>query len=90
MKFCTAKAGNYIFKQGDPSFSYYVILEGHCKVYIDDAFKKILDPGASFGDLGIIYNAPRSASIYAETDCLFAELNSKAFKKVINDLNSMS
>jgi CRP-like cAMP-binding protein len=35
MKYCTAKKGDYIFKQGDPSFSYYIILEGKCSVHID-------------------------------------------------------
>lgn len=48
-----------------------------------------MEKGSSFGDLGIIYNAPRSASIFAETECLFAELNSKTFRKIINDLNSI-
>jgi CRP-like cAMP-binding protein len=42
MRFCEAKAGEFIFKQGDPSFSYYIILQGQCKVIIDDDFKKIL------------------------------------------------
>lgn len=65
MRFCKASAGTYIFKQGDPSFSYYVILEGKCSVFIDNEMKRSLEPGTSFGDLGIIYNAPRSASILA-------------------------
>jgi CRP-like cAMP-binding protein len=42
MKFCVAKKGDHIFNQGDPSFSYYVIMEGQCKVYIDNQYKKML------------------------------------------------
>ena len=26
MRYCKAEKGSYIFKQGDPSFSYYIIL----------------------------------------------------------------
>ncbi len=32
MKPCTAARSNYIFKQGDKSGSYYIILEGVCQV----------------------------------------------------------
>lgn len=63
IRLCTAIVGCNIFKQGDPSFSYYIIIEGRCSVYIDNQYKKLLGPGQSFGDLGIVYNAPRSASI---------------------------
>ena len=31
--------------------------------------KRTLTYGDSFGDLGIVYNAPRSASVLALTDC---------------------
>lgn len=89
MKCCKATKGDFIFKQGNPSFSYYVIIEGRCSVHIDGEVKKYLDSGTSFGDLGIIYNAPRSASIFAETDCVLAELNARTFRRILNDLNSI-
>ena len=69
---CTASKNTYIFKQSDQSFSYYIILEGECRVDINDKPKKRLVMGDSFGDLGIIYSAPRSASIYALEDCILA------------------
>ena len=64
MQYCTAAKNTYIFKQGDPSFSYYIILSGKCRVEINGKPKRTLTFGDSFGDLGIVYNAPRSASIY--------------------------
>jgi cGMP-dependent protein kinase len=69
MKPCMAIRNNYIFKQGDKSGSYYIILEGVCQVEINSEKKRTLTYGDSFGDLGIIYNAPRSASVLALTDC---------------------
>lgn len=44
--------------------------------------------GDSFGDLGIVYSAPRSASVLALSKCYFVEMNRKVFKKVMEDLNS--
>ena len=72
MKMCKTDPNTYIFKQSDPSFSYYVILEGQCRVQINKIKKKRLIPGDSFGDLGIVYSAPRSASIFSEGECLLA------------------
>lgn len=51
--------------------------------------KRKLGFGDSFGDLGIIYNAPRSASIFADSYCLFAELNQSSFKKITEEINQM-
>lgn len=64
MRYCKSTAESYIFKQGNPSWSYYVILKGECLVEINEERKKVLVSGQTFGDLGIIYYAPRSASIY--------------------------
>ena len=69
MKSCIAYKKTYIFKQGDSSAAYYIILEGVCHVEINSEKKRTLAFGDSFGDLGIIYNAPRSASVFAVTDC---------------------
>ena len=44
--------------------------------------------GDSFGDLGIVYSAPRSASVLTLSKCYFVEMNRKVFKKVMEDINS--
>lgn len=45
--------------------------------------------GDSFGDLGIIYSAPRSASVYTLTECCLVEIGRSVFKKVMDDINSI-
>lgn len=72
MRYCKTQKQSYIFKQGDPSWSYYVIVKGECNVEINGQKKKMLIEGQTFGDLGIIYYAPRSASIYSENECILA------------------
>ena len=69
MKCCSSSRDTYIFNQGDKSGSYYIILEGVCQVEINGEKKRTLTYGDSFGDLGIIYSAPRSASVKSLTDC---------------------
>lgn len=89
MKPCQALRNNYVFRQGDKSGSYYIILEGVCQVEINGEKRKTLTYGDSFGDLGIIYNAPRSASVLALTDCELVEINRGIFKKVMDDINQL-
>ena len=84
---CMALRSNYVFRQGDKSGSYYIILEGVCQVEINGEKKRTLTYGDSFGDLGIIYNAPRSASVLALTDCELAEINRGIFLKVMEEIN---
>ena len=87
MKPCVANRNSYIFKQGDKSGAYYIILEGVCQVEINGEKKRTLTYGDSFGDLGIVYNAPRSASVLALTDCDFVLISRQIFKKVMDDIN---
>lgn len=89
MKPCTANRNSYIFKQGDKSGAYYIILEGVCQVEINGEKKRTLTYGDSFGDLGIVYNAPRSASVQAVTDCELVLITRSTFKKVMDDLNQL-
>ena len=87
MKPCLAHRNSYIFKQGDKSGAYYIILEGVCQIEINGEKKRTLTYGDSFGDLGIVYNAPRSASVLALTECELVLISRQIFKKVMNDIN---
>ncbi len=85
---CKADQRVYIFKQGDPSGAYYILLDGECSIEINGEERKVLSFGETFGDLGIIYNAPRSASILALTECYLVQVRRMSFKKVMRDIAS--
>ncbi len=48
---------------------------------------KIISFGETFGDLGIIYNSPRSASVFALEKCHLVKMSRKAFKQVMKDIS---
>ena len=55
---------------GDPTDSLYIVLSGRLKVMMSDAEGKeviltILGPGEFFGEMGLIDDEPRSASVVA-------------------------
>lgn len=64
-------AGAVIFKEGDASDSLYLVVEGSIEIYREhneDGERETLatlEPGTSFGELGILENTDRSASARA-------------------------
>jgi cAMP-dependent protein kinase regulator len=46
---------------------------------------KTYQPGESFGELALLYNAPRAASIQAKTDCLLWALDRQTFNHIVKD-----
>ena len=68
------KKNKLIINQGDETNSLYVLLEGELKVYTEDDNGKeltvrILRAGDSFGELALLGEFPRSASVMTMTDC---------------------
>lgn len=70
--------GDTVIKQGDDGEVLFCVDSGklHChrKMNADDAepgtFLKAYGPGESFGELALLYNAPRAATIIAEEDSI--------------------
>lgn len=65
MFYCTVPDGQFVFKQGDEGTTYFMIERGQCQIIINGDLKKTLKSGEAFGELALLYNAPRSASVKA-------------------------
>lgn len=91
------KEGENIIRYGDVGSTYYVLAKGNVKVFVykkdtdpNDpeldqkiAFTKVMEKGAGFGEIALIYNDKRSASIQAIDDCTTYVLDGKIFKTII-------
>lgn len=85
MKLCGVQNNQYVFKQGDPATAFFIVQEGSLQVEINGQPKKILRKGEYFGELALIYMAPRSASIKALSPCLLWYLTRQDFKKTLEN-----
>jgi CRP/FNR family transcriptional regulator, cyclic AMP receptor protein len=62
------KAGETIFKEGDPATEFYVIQSGRVGIQLGNRLLDILETNDSFGEMALIDPAPRSATAIATTD----------------------
>jgi hypothetical protein len=63
IKFQTYQPNEIIFSQGDFGSSLFIIDKGEVEVLIDGKVIRKLTSGQIFGELGLLFNSPRSATI---------------------------
>jgi len=87
-------AGQILFEQGDAADSAYVILEGAASVLISTPSGKLkvadLGKNAIVGEMGIILDAPRSATIIANQDVVALRIKKDVFLDMIREFPQMS
>lgn len=88
-----AANGDYVIKQGGVGDYFYVVETGTLDIYISKNGAppiKVGDygPGASFGELALMYNAPRAATIMATSDCILWALDRITFRKILMENTS--
>jgi MFS family permease len=67
-------AGGEVFRQGDPGDRFYVIEEGDADVVGDGRVVSTLGPGECFGEIALLRDTPRTATVRARTPLRLASL----------------
>eukprot|EP00356_Strombidium_inclinatum_P016573 CAMPEP_0170494834 /NCGR_PEP_ID=MMETSP0208-20121228/14861_1 /TAXON_ID=197538 /ORGANISM="Strombidium inclinatum, Strain S3" /LENGTH=417 /DNA_ID=CAMNT_0010770937 /DNA_START=22 /DNA_END=1272 /DNA_ORIENTATION=- len=80
-----------VIKEGDEGDCLYVVASGtlSCtKVFkgnTEPTFLKKYQPSEAFGELALLYNAPRAASITSDEECLLYALDRQTFNHIVKD-----
>ena len=90
MSLCKVKEGSTLFTQGSIGNYWYIVHEGKFSLYIDDVLKKELKRGDSFGEYALMNNAPRSATVKADTDCEVWVMKREVFRKILDFLFTLN
>ena len=77
----TYPAGSTVFRQGDPADSAFFIRSGEVEVIDEDSgsILRSLGPGEYFGEIALIADAPRSATIRTVSQVELAVLGKRNF-----------
>jgi CRP-like cAMP-binding protein len=75
---CVA-AGDDVFRRGDPGDRFYVIGEGEVAVAPDGRPPATLGPGAYFGEIALLREVPRTATVTARTEVELYALEGDVF-----------
>lgn len=78
-----ASEGDIIIQQGDSGELFYILEEGTCEIFINDESLGYVEAGSSFGDLALMYNCPRAATIRAVTYCTLWTLDRVFFRQAM-------
>lgn len=71
------KRNSVIIHQGDDTNTMFILIQGNMRVYVEDEQGKqltvrMLNPGDSFGEVALVGEFPRTASVATQTDCVVA------------------
>ncbi|HLZ32327.1 MAG TPA: cyclic nucleotide-binding and patatin-like phospholipase domain-containing protein [Chloroflexota bacterium] len=82
-------AGQTLFQQGDPSDALYVVTHGSVEVVVLDqqGARRVVDVlgrGAFLGEMGVLLNEPRTATVRARRDAELIRIPHEAFERAIS------
>lgn len=82
------EAGGFLMKQGDDGDYFYIVEQGDAQIFInmpDGSQKMVMEcsPGDSFGELALMYNAPRAATIKATSALKCWGIDQDSFKTTL-------
>ena len=80
----TSSSGSFAMKEGEYGTKLYILESGKVEVTIGGKFIREMGPGSLFGELALIYDAPRSASIMCTSDCVFWVLSRSNYQGILN------
>jgi CRP-like cAMP-binding protein len=90
MKERTFKAGDHVTTEGQAGVGFFVIADGEAKVTIGGAERRRLGPGDYFGEVALLNESARTATIVAETDLRCFGLTSWEFRPLVETHGSIA
>lgn len=84
----TVTRGTVVVRQGDPGDALFIIEEGRCEVVVQESpghsvTVAFLGPGDFFGEMALVSEEPRSATVRALEDCRLLVLDRKTLYEML-------
>jgi len=83
-------AGSAIASEGKGGVGFFVIEDGEARVSVGGDERRTLGPGDYFGEVALLTDSPRTATIKAETDLRCYGMTSWDFKPLVESHSSIA
>ncbi|XP_059615499.1 cAMP-dependent protein kinase type II regulatory subunit isoform X1 [Phlebotomus argentipes] len=77
------RTDEYIIRQGDDGDNFYVIESGKYRAFVGETLIHTYDNSGSFGELALLYNMPRAATIQAATEGQLWAMDRQTFRRIL-------
>ncbi|KAI8615964.1 cyclic nucleotide-binding-like protein [Chytriomyces sp. MP71] len=81
--------GDYVFHQGDSATEMYFIQSGKVNIIVNSKLVSHANEGSFFGEVALIANIPRTASIQAAVPCVLYSLSANSFGEILNEFEDI-
>ena len=83
--------GKVLTREGEPGSEFFVVIEGQATVIVGKRGRIApLGPGASFGEMSLLDQGPRTATVEAQTDMQLLVLDARSFSSLLADVPSVA
>lgn len=80
----TERAGEVLFRRGDPGETFYIVLSGEVTLETEDGtVLEHVHPGGFFGEIALLTGQPRSTQGIVRQDAQLAEIGREEFQQVV-------
>ena len=76
-------AGQVLFKEGERGNFMYVLISGTAEIIVHNRVMETAEAGSIVGELAIIDNSARSATVVAKSDCTFLPIERERFNFLV-------
>jgi hypothetical protein len=91
MELSQMRAGEVVIREGEPGHDFYLIADGRVSVTTESGFATELGRGEGFGEIALLHDTPRTATVSAATDVSLYSLGREEFLNAVTgmaDVNS--
>jgi CRP-like cAMP-binding protein len=75
--------GEKVIKEGEEGDAFYVVEAGRLEARRDDEVVGTMGPGDHFGEIALLMDVPRTASVVAKTPARLFRLDREGFEQVV-------